>query len=75
MLVNAYLKVTPAQWEEIKKKYVEPNMYHIVSSSRRKNKRCDSCGAYYPCTQYEGYCDNSGGLVDGNNTCEYWHTI
>lgn len=36
MIVNAYLKVTQKQWEDIKEKYVEPNMYHIVSSSKRK---------------------------------------
>lgn len=46
MIVNAYLKVTQKQWEDIKEKYVEPNMYHIVSSSKRKCKRCDGCSAY-----------------------------
>lgn len=25
MIVNAYLKVTQKQWEDIKEKYVEPN--------------------------------------------------
>ena len=73
MLVNAYLKVTPKQWEEIKEKYVESNMYHVISDSKRKNKRCDDCGAYCPCTQYEGYCLEEEGLVDGNDTCEEWH--
>lgn len=73
MLVNAYLNVTPKQWEEIKEKYVETNMYHIVSNSKRKDKRCDECGAYCPCSSYEGYCCNEECLVDGNNTCEDWH--
>ena len=73
MLVNAYLKVTPKQWEEIKEKYVEPNMYHVVSDSKRKNKRCDDCGAYCPCSSYEGYCLDEEALVDGNGTCEMWH--
>ena len=73
MIVNAYLKVTPKQWEEIKEKYVESNMYHIVSNSNRKNKRCDECGAYCPCSSYEGYCMEQEGLVDCNATCEDWH--
>lgn len=73
MIVNAYLNVTPEQWEEIKEKYVEPNMYHIVSNSKRKTKRCDDCGAYCLCTSYEGYCCNVEGLVDCNGTCENWH--
>ena len=73
MIVNAYLKVTSKQWEEIKAKYVEPNMYHVISSSRRKCKRCDDCGPYNPCTDYEGYCFEQEGLVDGNGTCESWH--
>ena len=41
MIVNAYLKVTPKQWEEIREKYVESNMYHVISDSKRKTKRCD----------------------------------
>lgn len=41
MIVNVYLKVTQKQWEDIKEKYVEPNMYHIISDSKRKHKRCD----------------------------------
>ena len=69
MIVNAYLKVTQKQWEDIKEKYVEPNMYHIVSSSKRKCKRCDGCSAYNPCTTYEGYCAEVEGLVDRNSTC------
>lgn len=73
MIINAYLKVTPKQWEEIKEKYVEQNMYHIMSNSKRKNKRCDECGAYCSCTSYEGYCMEEAGLVDGNGTCEMWH--
>ncbi len=72
MIVNAYLKVTQKQWENIKEKYVEPNMYHIVSSSKRKCKRCDGCSAYNPCTIYEGYCTEVEGLVDRNSTCESW---
>lgn len=28
MIVNAYLNVTQEQWEGIKEKYVEQNMYH-----------------------------------------------
>lgn len=73
MLVNAYLNVTPKQWEEIKEKYVEPNMYHVISNSKRKNKRCDECVNYCPCTRYEGFCVSEEGLVDGNDTCEDWH--
>lgn len=73
MIVNAYLNVTPKQWEEIKRKYVEPNMYHIVSKSKRKNKRCDECGAYRSCSSYEGYCCDEGCLVDSNSTCENWY--
>ena len=75
MIVNAYLNVTPEEWEEIKKKYVEPNMYHIVSDSKRKKKRCDDCGAYCPCSSYEGYCLEQECLVDGNDTCEEWHEV
>lgn len=73
MIVNAYLKVTPEEWNRIKDAYVEPNMYHIVSNSKRKNRRCDECNAYNSCTSYEGYCAEMEELVDGNNTCEYWH--
>ena len=73
MIVNAYLKVTQKQWEDIKEKYVEPNMYHIVSNSKRKCERCDECSAYNPCTTYEGYCTELEGLVDRNFTCENWH--
>ena len=73
MIVNAYLKVTQKQWEDIKEKYVEPNMYHIVSSSKRKCKRCDGCSAYNTCTTYEGSCTEVEGLVDRNSTCESWH--
>ncbi len=29
MIVNAYLKVTQKQWEDIKEKYVEPKKKHI----------------------------------------------
>lgn len=72
MIVNAYLKVTQKQWEDIKEKYVEPNMYHIISSSKRKCERCDECSAYNPCTTYEGYCTEVEGLVDRNFTCENW---
>lgn len=43
MIVNAYLNVTPKQWEEIKAKYVDSNMYHIIPNSRRKNRRCGTC--------------------------------
>ena len=43
-------------------------MYHIVSSSKRKCKRCDGCSAYNPCTTYEGYCTEVEGLVDRNST-------
>lgn len=39
MIVNAYLNVTQEQWEGIKEKYVEQNMYHIVSNSKRDCKR------------------------------------
>lgn len=46
MIVNAYLNVTQEQWEGIKEKYVEQNMYHIVSNSKRKCKRCDDCKMY-----------------------------
>ena len=73
MIVNAYLNVTEKQWKEIKEKYVEANMYHIVSNSKRKCKRCDGCAAYNACSSYEGYCLNEEGLVDGNSTCEEWH--
>ena len=73
MIVNVYLKVTQKQWEDIKEKYVEPNMYHIVSDSKRKHKRCDGCSAYNPCTTYEGYCTEVEGLVDRNSTCKSWH--
>ena len=73
MIINAYLKVSPKEWEEIKKKYVEPNMYHIISDSRRKCKRCDDCSSYNPCSTYEGYCFESEELVDRNGTCENWH--
>lgn len=73
MIVNAYLNVTPEQWEEIKGKYVEPNMSHVVSDSKRKTKRCDHCGSYCECTSYEGFCYMQEGLVDGNGTCEEWH--
>ena len=72
MIVNAYLKVTPEQWEKIKKKYVEPNMYHVVSSSKRKNKRCDDCNMYASCTAYEGFCLETNELVCGNSTCDSW---
>lgn len=73
MVVNAYLNVTQEQWEEIKKKYVEPNMYHIVSNSKRKCKRCDDCKMYNPCSTYEGFCLETNELVDGNSTCESWY--
>ena len=73
MIVNAYLNVTQKQWEDIKEKYAEPNMYHIVSKSKRKCKRCDECSAYNPCTTYEGYSTEVEGLVDRNSTCESWH--
>ena len=76
MIVNAYLKLTPKQWEEIKKKYVEPSMcstYHIVDNTNRKNKRCDDCSAYCPCSSYEGYCLEEEVLVAGCGTCEDWH--
>lgn len=73
MIVNAYLNVTEKQWKEIKEKYVEANMYHIVSNSKRKCKRCDECAAYNACSSYEGYCLNEEGLVDGNSTCSDWH--
>lgn len=73
MIVNAYLDVTPKQWEEIKKNYVAPNMYHIVKNTNRKHKRCDDCMAYCPCTSYEGYCLEEEMLVDGSGTCEDWH--
>lgn len=73
MIVNAYLKVTPKQWEEIRERYVESNMYHIISDSKRKNKRCDDCGAYCPCSSYEGFCMIEEDLVDANGTCESWH--
>ena len=43
-------------------------MYHIISNSKRKCRRCDNCGAYYPCTTYEGYCMEVEGLVDKNGT-------
>ena len=73
MVVNAYLNVTQEQWEEIKKKYVEPNMYHIVSNSKRKCKRCDDCKMYNPCSTYEGFWLETNELVDGNSTCESWY--
>lgn len=73
MIVNAYLKVTPKQWEEIKAKYVDANMYHIVSDSKRKKNRCDECSAYFPCSSYEGFCQCEESLVDANGTCEDWH--
>ena len=75
MIVNAYLKVTPKQWEEIKEKYVESNMYHILSNSKRKNKRCDDCGAYCPCSSYEGYCLEYAEVVEGSANCEAWHEL
>lgn len=75
MIVNAYLNVTPEQWEKIKNRYVERNMYHVVSNSKRKNKRCDDCSAYCTCSSYEGYCLESDGLVDGNDTCDMWHQL
>lgn len=75
MIVNAYLKVTPKQWEEIKAKYVEPNTYRIMSNSKRKCKRCEDCGAYNPCTSHEGYCLEEEGLVGKNETCEGWHLV
>lgn len=73
MIINAYLNVTEKQWKEIKEKYVEANMYHIVSNSKRKCKRCDECAAYNACSSYEGYCLNEESLVDGNSTCSDWH--
>jgi len=57
MIVNAYLNVTEKQWKEIKEKYVETNMYHIVSNSKRKCKRCDECAAYNAWSGYNAdYC-------------------
>ena len=73
MLINAYLNVTAKQWEEIKEKYVEPNMYHTVKTTKRVHKRCDDCGAYCPCTSYEGYCLSAEELVDACDTCSEWH--
>ena len=73
MIVNAYLNVTQEQWEEIKKKYVEQNMYHIVSNSKRKCNRWDDCKMYNPCSTYEGFCLETNELVDGNFTCESWY--
>ena len=73
MIVNAYLNVTQEQWKEIKEKYVESNMYHIVSNSKRKCKRCDDFKMYNPCSSYEGFCLETNELVDGNSTCESWY--
>lgn len=70
MLVRAYLIVTPTQLKEIDK-YIEN--YTIVEKRKRKNKRCDWCGAYCPCTKYEGYCSEGEGIVSCSSTCEEWH--
>lgn len=51
----------------------EQNMYHIVSNSKRKCKRCDDCKMYNPCSTYEGFCLETNELVDGNFTCESWY--
>lgn len=72
MIVNAYLKVSPKQWEEIKNKYVEANMYHVVENTK-KNKRCDNCQYYNRCTEYEGFCSKEEALVDAGSTCDIYY--
>ena len=75
MIVGAYLKVTSKQWEEIKEKYVISDQYHIINNSKRKCNCCIDCGAYNPCTAYEGYCSDVEELVSKTDTCEDWHDM
>lgn len=70
MIVNAYLDITPQEWENIKKKYVKPGMYRIIKNTRREHKRCDDCHMYTSCTAYEGFCLETNDLVCGNNNCD-----
>ena len=55
MIVNAYLKVTQKQWEDIKEKYVEPNMtvrnipeavYPVYNLAENENDEVDIKGYY-----------------------------